>query len=390
MAGNVAVSEAPSSLKKSPKKGFLSGRLRSSSSPPVVDPQLAQQQKASIVATVAVRTVVLPEDEEPSALPSRTDMKSAPGIKRSSSGSSWNALLQRKAVRKEPERTSKTSSPKVTPRTRSGSNRSAAAMPLHEVLPGYGTMPLADFMLLDVHPRLQRRVLMDLEISRRKTAKENVSLLASLKVTKALTGKDGKNDQEKKKGLKTKFNALIRPRRSKSSDAAIFHRLYLAIQDNRTSTACVLLEQLTPRTLLKKHAADAERAFLMAMSRGMEPVCILMLDKGFPTDVSGPIRFDLSFDFLLPSYFIVAVALKLHNVARTMLMNHRVNVNATWYGLTALHICCYNGMRAVAKMLLDYGANLHLGPSREEYALFLQLKDTMAGKPPSDKGRRGI
>ena len=150
--------------------------------------------------------------------------------------------------------------------------------------------------------------------------------------------------------------------------------LYLAIKDLKTPLACQLVDDVSSSTLRKKRPSESNRIFLMALANGMENVCIMMLDKGFPANLNGSIV-PASFrkdGFVYPSYFLVSVALGLDSVVRFMLkvwMNyattvsitdntqHRADVNDTWYGLSALHLAAIRGNIVLFQKLLDNGAD---------------------------------
>ena len=120
-----------------------------------------------------------------------------------------------------------------------------------------------------------------------------------------------------------------------------FHLLALAIHDNRTSTACKLLEDISPSTIKKKKPIDTNSCFLHAMANGLEAVCLILYEKGFPSNVNLPaVSATISVQslsnnlktkmtsisalggnepFMFPSYFMMAVGVGLDNVVRAMM-----------------------------------------------------------------------
>ena len=113
----------------------------------------------------------------------------------------------------------------------------------------------------------------------------------------------------------------------------------MAIKDNRTSVACTLIDDLSPSTLRKKRPIETNRCFLYAMSNGLESVCMVLLEKGFPHNVNNPIldtytplpvkaddanlgKYSMDpgeKNYMVPSYFLLAVGIGLDNVVRLMI-----------------------------------------------------------------------
>ncbi|KAJ3114449.1 Ankyrin repeat domain-containing protein 42 [Phlyctochytrium bullatum] len=158
---------------------------------------------------------------------------------------------------------------------RYANNAMAVGLPRHITLP--------EFKLLDTRARRQRAVLHSLIVNDIKVKMEE-----KMEGTKELrkTFKEPKFKEEKK-GL-GKFGGLLQKKKKKKTRAALFHLISLAIHDQRTSQACILLEELSTATLRKKQPAQANRLFVSAMANSMEAVCITMLDKGFPVSVNSP------------------------------------------------------------------------------------------------------
>lgn len=77
------------------------------------------------------------------------------------------------------------------------------------------------------------------------------------------------------------------------------------------------------------------RIFLHALDRGMEALCLMLLSAGFPKNPDEPIFYGSSSQFckLLPSYFILAVALGRPAVVSSLLAKG-ASPNASWLGLT--------------------------------------------------------
>nr|KAJ3409109.1 hypothetical protein HK105_003104 [Polyrhizophydium stewartii] len=140
------------------------------------------------------------------------------------------------------------------------------------------------------------------------------------------------------------------------------HNLTLAIHDQRVNQATALLNELTPNSIKKKRPQEANKIFLYAMANRMEAVCLLFLEKGFPSNINAPIFGQPNPDpskFMFPSYFILAIALGLDTLAKTMIKARRMkaNINASWYCITPLMIACCKGQVPTVQMLLDLGAS---------------------------------
>ncbi|KAI8812079.1 ankyrin repeat-containing domain protein [Cladochytrium replicatum] len=169
--------------------------------------------------------------------------------------------------------------------------------------------------------------------------------------------------------------------------------MLLAIHDNKTSFVCSLLDELTGSDLTKKRPQDANRVFLSALANGLENVCMVMLEKGFPSNVNAPVlnpeqekngtvgvanMAQSTPRFTSPSYFVMSVGLGMDNIVRCMFKQARVDVNQGWYGMTALHIACSKGNLGLVQQLLDYGADVNQGLSFKQYMLLRQLKSVQS------------
>ncbi|PKK79162.1 ankyrin [Rhizophagus irregularis] len=141
----------------------------------------------------------------------------------------------------------------------------------------------------------------------------------------------------------------------KRTTSVLLNNLILAIRDHKTSDALAILSQISSTTLKKKK--NGENA-----------------DRG---GISG-----LKF----PSYFILAVALGLHDLVKAMIK--RANMNQAWFGLTPLIIATAQASRAPAidrrsttsniiiiiKLFLDHGADPSQGLPLEQFNTLRRLK----------------
>lgn len=255
-------------------------------------------------------------------------------------------------------------------------------------------MSLPEFILNDTKPRKQRKILHALQKFREggshddsasKTAPipiKKLSKPASVSHTPAHTpDKPVKLEVAPKKkatGALGKLNNLLsKSRKKKKTPAGLFHMLILAIHDVKTSLACGVLEEISISTMKKKAPIEVNNAFLMAMVNCMEPVCMIMLEKGFPPNINSPIfNYGEEGAIVFPSYFLLAVSFGLDNVVRTMVK--RCDPNVDWYGLTPLQLACCKGNASVVNVLLDTNADMGKGLSLGEYALLRKMKSAKA------------
>ncbi|KAJ3048465.1 hypothetical protein HK097_010513, partial [Rhizophlyctis rosea] len=239
----------------------------------------------------------------------------------------------------------------------------------------------AEFVGRDVNGRLQKNALADLEAVEVKFAAEREKRRAQREV-KAKDGGKGKKDNiikpADKKGALGKLGALLKGKKKKRTTTGMFHLLHLAIHDHETHTACQLLEDVSPSTLRKKHPQEANKAFVFAMANGLEIVCRLMIEKGFPLDVTTSAMVGNAAqgkNYSLPSYLGLAVGLGLDNLVRAMIKaTPKINPNITWYGLTPLHQAAARGSASIVQLLLDYGADPTLGIPFTEYQILQRLR----------------
>ncbi|KAJ3213561.1 hypothetical protein HDU67_002771 [Dinochytrium kinnereticum] len=278
-------------------------------------------------------------------------------------------------------------------------------------------LSLAEFKLLDVRPRRQRHVLHSLIVNDIKVRmEEKMDGVRDLKKP----FKEPKFKEEKK-GL-GKLGGLLQKKKKKKTRAFLFHMISLAIHDQRTSQACIFLEDLSIATLRKKQPAQANRIFLSAMANSMESVCMVMLDKGFPISVNAPFLAGTGSNTTgtnpvvvpptnkrlshpgvsamqvvgsnssvaggssgslgtkavpmstvdYPSYFIAAIGLGLDNVVRTMIK--RSDVNQAWHGLCPIHIAASRNSVFLISLLIEHGADVNKGIYLSQYALLRRYK----------------
>lgn len=125
-----------------------------------------------------------------------------------------------------------------------------------------------------------------------------------------------------------------------------------------------------PSLLRKKtHVHLTRRIFLHALDSGMETLCLMLIGAGFPKDPNDPIFHGPSSQLcrLLPSYFILAVALGRPAVVSSLL-GKGASPNACWLGLTPLLLaqCIPRRMAAtrITNVLLKAGADPFQGIKR--------------------------
>ncbi|KAJ3104946.1 hypothetical protein HDU97_008694 [Phlyctochytrium planicorne] len=260
-------------------------------------------------------------------------------------------------------------------------------------------LTLAEFKLMDTRPRRQRHVLHSLIVNDIKVRMEE--RMDGVRETRKAF-KEPKFKEEKK-GL-GKLGGLLQKKKKKKTRGGM--------------PACIFLEELSTATLRKKLPLQANRVFLSAMVNSMESVCMVMLDKGFPVSVNAPFSSSSSGNSTTtgnngmvasvgqagkrlpvvlpnsasntsssslgvkgpvpmssvdyPSYFVVAVALGLDNVIRSMIK--RSDINQTWHGLTALHIAASRNAVLIVNLLLEHGADPNKGIYLSQYALLRKYK----------------
>ncbi|KAJ3168207.1 hypothetical protein HDU88_001646 [Geranomyces variabilis] len=243
---------------------------------------------------------------------------------------------------------------------------------------------LPEFKQLDTKPQRQRRLLLALE-------RRSFLAAAKEKAEKKKGGTGGVREKlknavrtskdDKKGALSAKLQSLWKQKKSKRTRQEDFHLLLMAVHDHQSSIACSLLNEMAPSMFTKGALTEANKVFMLAMANSMEPVCMIMMDKGFPADVNAPVLKTEDSPFTTPSYFMMTVGLRLHNLVFHMIQHHRVKVNADWYGITPLHVAACKGALTVVNMLLEHGANPRQGLPIVNYRLLRRLKNTQ----PKDK-----
>jgi len=254
-------------------------------------------------------------------------------------------------------------------------------------IPSPGAITFAEFKQRDMYPRNQRIALYEIYSSshqlisnppkkdRKDSAKKDSKSQSASHVTAAFL----------------KFNNLLKPKKKKRPVSSTFHLLSLAIHDSRTTTACQLLEDLSVNVLKKKRPKETNYCFLHAVANGLESLCLIFFDKGFPPNINAPALSSGHIigpppgssnlptplePFVFPSYFMMVVGIGLDNVIRAMVK--RANVNQSWYGLTPLHIAACKGNQSVIRSLIENGADITQGLCLETYYLFMNLKSEAA------------
>ena len=109
------------------------------------------------------------------------------------------------------------------------------------------------------------------------------------------------------------------------------HLLVLAIRDRREEEAQSIIADLAAPMMKKKFPYEANTAFLLAMANRMEKAACMLLDRGFPGNVNAPIytmkpskKYGSNVPFrmnttILPSYFLIAVAMNFETLVRFMI-----------------------------------------------------------------------
>jgi hypothetical protein len=105
----------------------------------------------------------------------------------------------------------------------------------------------------------------------------------------------------------------------------------LAVIDGEAERAEYYLSELPRSFIRKRYPFQANLIFLYAISRRMEKLVLLMLDKGFPKDCNQPIMtmrtrakyagnipFQIN-SLLFPSYFMTAIAFQLETTVKFMI-----------------------------------------------------------------------
>jgi len=242
---------------------------------------------------------------------------------------------------------------------------------------------LSDFGFYDTHPQQQRIILCQLQ-------KQTDKLIQDGKIRPlpkdAQRGKKEFSIKPKSRTM-TRLNNLLSKKKSKKTKDEQLHLLKLAVQDRRVQQACAIIEELSTNTFRKRNFSEANNIFVRAMFNNLEPVIMLMLEKGFPPNINLPIyEIQMSNDMKvdLPSYFILAVALGNINVIKAMIK--KAYINQTWNGLTPFHIACCKGDEKLINLLIDYGADVYQPIPIEQYLNLGRLKSNEARMVAKRKG----
>jgi len=234
----------------------------------------------------------------------------------------------------------------------------------------------AFFRRTDRNPRKQRKSLFalslfDYDIDRI----ANISSATSMAKSKNYENFDIRDGPgQKKVSVLSGLNTLLKHKMVKATRSGVFHRLAISIHDRRENEALKQIDLLTPNSLTKKRPADSNRAFLHAAVNNMQSVCIAMMEKGFPEDLNSPVfaaeRSSSKKSLIFPSYFHIAVALKLPTLVKTMLKSN-VNFQKQWFQMAPITLAVLQGNEIILKSLLDANANLSVSINAD---LFLTLK----------------
>ena len=176
-----------------------------------------------------------------------------------------------------------------------------------------------------------------------------------------------------------KIASIIKNGSKKLSKEGLLHELYLNVHDQKSEVACILVSQLTPSHVSKSQSA-LNRIFLLAMVNRIDSVCIALLEKGFPKDIGNSISRTSANSSIMPSYFILAVALDCKKLIEIML-ELKPNLEASWNGVTPLLLSILRNDESLVTKLLELGASPDTPMSYENYHYLHSFKQ--AG--PDDK-----
>ncbi|CAB4377691.1 unnamed protein product [Rhizophagus irregularis] len=358
--------------------------------------------------------ITIPEnesDENPSPLPksqSATELR-PPAAAKAVRSSSQTDILYPNSINRHPNCLSMITSSDSAKASTITSVRKRSLPQVMDLFPNQNQlikpyMTLAEFKKIDEFPRQQRAILAALQRQDNRLRKEGV-----IKEMKKASLR-GKRERKITKTESTTNRSIPLVRRGSSSGSValkffgikkgkkrttsvLLNNLILAIRDHKTSDALAILSQISSTTLKKKKNGEVNKAFLLAMAHRLEDITLSMYERGFPSDVNSPIfskpknadRGGIS-GLKFPSYFILAVALGLHDLVKAMIK--RANMNQAWFGLTPLIIATAQASRAPAidrrsttsniiiiiKLFLDHGADPSQGLPLEQFNTLRRLK----------------
>ncbi|KAI8915053.1 hypothetical protein BC831DRAFT_554507 [Entophlyctis helioformis] len=270
------------------------------------------------------------------------------------------------------------------PGTSPGSSPANANADTSSLLESRVGLPLSDavsfayFRRTDIHPKRERHILYALHV--KQSEGTNLGVIAADEMSfdpdKNKKAAERKEKVSKRSAALSKLNALLRPKKKKKTRAGMMHCLMLAIHDRRVGYSCALINELSPNSLKKKRMHESNKVFLYALANRLEPVCLLLMDKGFPFNINAPIFGASTLDptkFIFPSYFILAVAFGLDNLIKAML-KLRPNLNASWYRITPLVLAACKGNLQTVQLLFENGANPSVPLPLSYYFLLRSLK----------------
>ncbi|CAG8501147.1 3332_t:CDS:2 [Paraglomus brasilianum] len=218
--------------------------------------------------------------------------------------------------------------------------------------PGLSYVTFAEFRKNDEYPRYQITILTTLQKQENKLRqigivknleKSNLKGKKERKLTKEMDHMVSKNLAIVRRSppSTSAFKFLAMKKAKSRTPSVLLKNLALAIRDHKVSEAIRILSYISGSTMKKKRPSEANNIFLMAMAHRLEDVAMAMYERGIPTNINReifvkPANENNAFEFKFPSYFILAVALGLHNLAKAMI--RKANMNQTWYGLSPLII----------------------------------------------------
>ncbi|ORX54841.1 hypothetical protein BCR36DRAFT_244058, partial [Piromyces finnis] len=187
-------------------------------------------------------------------------------------------------------------------------------------------LSFSEFKLMDISPQQQRLSLYVLR--KQETRLLNDGIIKPLSKDEMKIKKKSASEPKDKIKSGNSFTRFLLKKKSKHSSSETFHLLQLAIHDNRIASASTLLNNITYSNMKKKKYQEINKAFLYAMTKKLENISMMFLNKGFPDNVNRSI-FDVSINtskkqkkmntLQFPSYFILAVSLGLMDVVKFMI-----------------------------------------------------------------------
>lgn len=206
----------------------------------------------------------------------------------------------------------------------------------------------------------------------------------------------------------------------------ILNRILLAVVDEEEVKACLLLHvvfsvALPPGLFIEQHKIPEiigsvsrstlrkrvyfyplQRIFLMSLIRGMDNLCLMLLDAGFPKNLGAPIYSRPPFkgssregsamaplQSPFPSFFHLALSCGRIRLVQAMLAKGGASPTAPWMGLTPLMLaCCASSEKralAMVKDLLAAKADPQVSIRMSRLRVLLRLRALLLGPGAAGK-----